>query len=62
MRGQAITSARLSRSIMLASATTTLTLADLRGIVEETYDWPIHSTVEVSQYPDGSTTITQGDK
>ncbi|MCZ4505889.1 hypothetical protein O4273_23960 [Rhodococcus ruber] len=59
-----MTSARLSRSIMLASATTTLTLADLRGIVEETYDWPIHSTVEVSQYPDGSTTITitQGDK
>ncbi|MBD8056930.1 hypothetical protein ICV35_25110 [Rhodococcus ruber] len=59
-----MTAAKVSRTIMIASATTTLTLADLRGIVEETYEWPVHSTVEVSQYPDGSTTITihQGDK
>ncbi|CDZ89004.1 hypothetical protein ACQR3W_21840 [Rhodococcus ruber] len=59
-----MTSARLSRSIMLASATTTLTLADLRGIVEETYDWPIGPHFTVEQFADGSTTITitQGDK
>lgn len=59
-----MTAAKVSRTIMIASATTTLTLADFRSIVEETYEWPIHSTVEVSQFADGSTTITitQGDK
>lgn len=59
-----MTSARLSRSIMLAQSTNVFDLQDIRAIIEETYDWPIGPHFTVEQYQDGSTTITitQGDK
>lgn len=56
--------ARTTRTIMLANTTNTVSLAELRAIVEETYEWPEFSTVTVDQHSDLSITIiiTQGDK
>ena len=59
-----MTGAKVQRQIMLATPTPTFQLADIREIMEETYEWPAGSAFMVEQHADGSTTIiiTQGEK